>query len=100
VGVASSILGFIYAAYLTMRTIIFGVDVPGYASIMVVTMFLGGMQLICLGLIGEYLGRLYIEAKGRPLYIIADIYEADSTAEANAAINAEPSRRSPLRSGG
>jgi polyisoprenyl-phosphate glycosyltransferase len=100
VGVVSSILGFIYAAYLTMRTIIFGVDVPGYASIMVVTMFLGGMQLICLGLIGEYLGRLYIEAKGRPLYIIADIYEADSTAETNAAISAEPSRRLPLRSDG
>ena len=50
-----------------------GVDVPGYASIMVVVMFLGGVQLICLGFIGEYLGRLYVEAKGRPLYIIAGI---------------------------
>ena len=78
VGVTASILGFIYAAFLIMRTIIYGVDVPGYASIMVVTMFLGGMQLICLGLIGEYLGRLYIEAKGRPLYIIADIYEGET----------------------
>jgi glycosyltransferase involved in cell wall biosynthesis len=100
VGVTASILGFIYAAILTLRTIIFGVDVPGYASIMVVTMFLGGMQLICLGLIGEYLGRLYIEAKGRPLYIIADVYEADSARESEAPVSVEPSHRLPLRSGG
>jgi hypothetical protein len=100
VGIAASILGFIYAAFLTVRTIIFGVDVPGYASIMVVTMFLGGMQLICLGLIGEYLGRLYIEAKGRPLYIIADVYEAASAREEPITIGAAPSSRLPLRSGG
>jgi glycosyltransferase involved in cell wall biosynthesis len=100
VGVTASILGFIYAAVLTLRTIIFGVDVPGYASIMVVTMFLGGMQLICLGLIGEYLGRLYIEAKGRPLYIIADVYEADSGRTAAITIGSEPSRRLPLQSDG
>jgi glycosyltransferase involved in cell wall biosynthesis len=100
VGVTASILGFIYAAFLTIRTIIFGVDVPGYASIMVVTMFLGGMQLICLGLIGEYLGRLYIEAKGRPLYIVADTYEAASARDPATAISAETSHRLPLRSGG
>jgi polyisoprenyl-phosphate glycosyltransferase len=70
-----SLIGFIYAAYLTTRTLVFGVDVPGYASIMVVMIFLGGVQLLCLGLIGEYLGRLYIEAKARPLYIIADIFD-------------------------
>ncbi len=75
-----SLIGFAYAAYLTIRTLAFGVDVPGYASIMVVMIFLGGVQLLCLGLIGEYLGRLYIEAKGRPLFIIADIFEAESEA--------------------
>ncbi len=72
-GILISIVGFAYAAYLIVRTIVAGVDVPGYASIMVVMMFLGGVQLICLGFIGEYLGRLYVEAKGRPLYIIAGI---------------------------
>jgi glycosyltransferase involved in cell wall biosynthesis len=72
-GILISIVGFAYAAYLIVRTIMQGVDVPGYASIMVVVMFLGGVQLICLGFIGEYLGRLYVEAKGRPLYIIAGI---------------------------
>lgn len=76
-GMAISIVGFAYAAYLVVRTILQGVDVPGYASIMVVVMFLGGVQLICLGFIGEYLGRLYVEAKGRPLYIIAGIESRD-----------------------
>jgi len=72
-GVAISVIGFAYALFLMLRTLVQGVDVPGYASMMVVVMFLGGVQLICLGFIGEYLGRLYIEAKGRPLYIVANI---------------------------
>lgn len=72
-----SLLGFAYAAYLVVRTLVYGVDVPGYASIVVIMLFLGGVQLLCIGLIGEYLGRLYIEAKGRPLYIIADIFEKE-----------------------
>lgn len=72
-GAIISVIGFAYALFLMLRTLIFGVDVPGYASIMIIMMFLGGVQLICLGFIGEYLGRLYIEAKGRPLYIIAGI---------------------------
>ena len=74
-GLVVSLLGFSYAAYLVLRTLLFGIDVPGYASVMVVMMVLGGVQLVCLGLIGEYLGRLYIEAKARPLYIIADVFE-------------------------
>jgi glycosyltransferase involved in cell wall biosynthesis len=74
-GAIISLIGFAYAAYLVVRTLVSGVDVPGYASIVVIVLFLGGVQLLCLGLIGEYLGRLYIEAKGRPLYIIADVFE-------------------------
>jgi glycosyltransferase involved in cell wall biosynthesis len=84
-GITISIVGFMYAAYLVIRTLLQGVDVPGYASIMVVTMFLGGVQLICLGFIGEYLGRLYVEAKGRPLYIIAGIETHRSEADGAAA---------------
>ena len=75
IGVAISIFGFTYAGFLVIRTLLQGIDVPGYASIMVVTMVLGGVQLICLGLIGEYLGRLYIEAKARPLFIVSEVVE-------------------------
>jgi glycosyltransferase involved in cell wall biosynthesis len=79
-GAAISVLGFAYAAWLIIRTLIFGVDVPGYASIVVIVLFLGGVQLLCLGLIGEYLGRLYVEAKARPLYIVADVFGGDTAA--------------------
>ncbi len=74
-GLAVSLLGFFYAVYLIVRTFVLGVDVPGYASMMVVIMFLGGFQLACLGIIGEYLGRLYIEAKARPLYVVSNVFE-------------------------
>lgn len=69
-GVAVSILAFLYALFLAGLTIIRGVVVPGYASIMVVVLFLGGVQLITLGIIGEYLARIYNEVKGRPLYLV------------------------------
>jgi len=48
---------------------VIGVDVPGYASLMVVVLFMGGINLLTLGIIGEYIGRTYTEAKGRPLYL-------------------------------
>jgi polyisoprenyl-phosphate glycosyltransferase len=53
-----------------VRTLIAGVDVPGYASLMVAVLFLGAIQLISLGVIGEYLGRLFLEAKQRPIYVV------------------------------
>jgi len=74
VGLAIALPAVFYATYLILRTLIFGIDVPGYASLMVAVLFFGGIQLVTLGVIGEYLGRIYQEVKGRPLYFVRDIY--------------------------
>lgn len=73
-GAGISLLSFLYATLLIFRTLLHGVEVPGYASTMVVILFLGGIQLISLGIIGEYVGRIYKEVKGRPIYIVAETY--------------------------
>jgi glycosyltransferase involved in cell wall biosynthesis len=61
-----------YAMFIAVRTLVFGIDVPGYASLMVSVLFLGGLQLLSLGVLGEYVGRILIETKGRPLYVIRE----------------------------
>jgi len=61
-----------YAMFIAVRTLVFGIDVPGYASLMVSVLFLGGLQLLSLGILGEYVGRILIETKARPLYVIRD----------------------------
>ncbi len=76
IGILVSLLGFIYMIVIIARTLLYGIDVPGYASIMVIILFLGGLQLIFLGVIGEYLGRAFYEAKHRPLYFI-DCYNEE-----------------------
>lgn len=70
IGLIVSIIGFMYMIYIIIKTICLGIDVPGYASTMVVILFLGGIQLIVLGVLGEYLGRAFYETKGRPLYFV------------------------------
>lgn len=74
IGLSISSISLLYASFLVLRTIIFGVDVAGYASLIVAVLFLGGIQLITLGIIGEYIGRIYEEVKGRPVYLIRDVY--------------------------
>lgn len=69
-GIVVSLVGFLYMLVIIFKTLFFGIDVAGYASMMVVILFLGGLQLIFLGVIGEYLGRAFYETKGRPLYFI------------------------------
>ncbi len=71
-GVLISTVATIYALYLVIRTWIFGIDVPGFASIMCSVLFMGGIQLISLGVIGEYIGRIFNEVKHRPIYIVAE----------------------------
>lgn len=69
-GLLISGTAFIYGGYIVIRTLAFGVDVPGYASLLTAILFLGGVQLISLGVIGEYVGRIYMESKGRPIYVV------------------------------
>lgn len=76
-GAITAVFSFAYSAFLILRTLIFGRDVPGYASIMVAILFFSGAQLIFLGIIGEYLGRLFNEAKKRPLYLIQNTIGID-----------------------
>ena len=71
IGIFVSFISIIYAIYLVIKTIVLGVEVPGYASIIVAILFLGGIQLIGLGILGEYLGRVFQEVKNRPLYLIS-----------------------------
>ncbi|GFE79934.1 glycosyl transferase [Steroidobacter agaridevorans] len=73
-GASVAVLSFAYGLYLVWRTLLFGVEVPGYASVFVAVVFLGALQLIGIGVIGEYLGRTYLEAKQRPVYIARKIY--------------------------
>lgn len=71
-------IGMMYAVYIILRTIIHGTDVPGYASLLVFILVLGGIQMIILGILGEYIGRIFIEVKNRPLYIVEDKVNIDN----------------------
>jgi len=75
IGAVISTLAFLYIVVRIIRTLIWGIDVPGYESILVSVLFLGGMQLLTLGIIGDYLGRVFDEVKGRPLFIVRKLFE-------------------------
>ncbi|MBF0188230.1 MAG: glycosyltransferase family 2 protein [Magnetococcales bacterium] len=79
-GVVVSLSAFVYALIVIIKTLIFGVDTPGYASLVVIMLFLGGLQFISLGIIGEYVGRIHSEVKGRPIYVLRSVHE-DAGAE-------------------
>jgi glycosyltransferase involved in cell wall biosynthesis len=72
VGVIVSLVALVYAAYIVVSTLMFGTDVPGFPSVLVSIIFFAGIQLISLGIVGEYIARVYDEAKGRPLYVVAE----------------------------
>lgn len=77
-GAVGAVLCLIYAVYIISTTVLFGSPVPGYASIFVSITFFGSIQLISIGLLGEYIGRIYIEVKQRPIYVLKSIHEFDS----------------------
>ncbi len=79
IGFVISLMSFLYASFIVIRIVAFGIDVPGYASLLTVVLFLGGIQLLSLGIIGEYIGRLIDEAKQRPIYIVEGVYADNET---------------------
>ena len=70
-----ALASFLYGIYIALRIAVYGVEVPGYASVFVAVTFLGGLQLVGIGVIGEYLGRTYLESKRRPTFLVRRIYE-------------------------
>ena len=72
-GLLTALLSLIYISILVIKTFVFGIDVPGYASTVSLIIFFGALQLISIGVIGEYLSRIVVETKKRPLYIISSI---------------------------
>lgn len=75
IGMFISTCAFFYGCFIIARILILGIDLPGYASLIVTMLFLGGLQLIGIGVLGEYIGRIYMESKRRPIYIIRKILE-------------------------
>lgn len=71
-GMATALAALVYMLFIIAKTLIYGGDVAGYPSLICVVLFIGGVQLVFLGIIGEYLGRVFNETKGRPLYFVKE----------------------------
>ncbi|MEL7349080.1 MAG: glycosyltransferase, partial [Pseudomonadota bacterium] len=76
-GFIVAFIAFFYGTITIFKALFFGIDVPGYASLLTAVLFLGGVQLISLGILGEYVGRILIETKDRPLYIVRSTINLD-----------------------
>ena len=78
-GLTSACLAFVWGVWIIAKTLLFGEPVRGFPTIMVSILFLGGVQLLALGVIGEYLGRIFTETKVRPLYLTGEVTLPKST---------------------
>lgn len=79
IGGAIFLLGVVYASWIILSSLLFGVVTPGYATLLTTTIIFGGVQLIGVGILGEYIGRIYVEVKGRPPYLIERIINGQSS---------------------
>lgn len=77
VGLVGALLSFAYGSWIVLYTLVRGVAVPGYASMIVTVLFMGSLQLLSVGVLGEYIGRIYLETKQRPRYVVRAAHEAD-----------------------
>jgi len=78
VGLTIAALAFLYGGFIVGRTMMYGNPVPGYASVISIMLFIGGIELIGIGVVGEYIGRIYDESKERPIYLVRRRYQARS----------------------
>lgn len=76
-GMLTSLAALLYLIFVILQKLITGIDIPGYATIIVLILFLGSMQLFCIGIIGEYVGRTFEQSKNRPIYIAKEILDND-----------------------
>lgn len=70
IGGIGAFFSIIYALFISIRTLVYGVEVPGYASLIVIFLFISSLQILSVGVLGEYIGRIYMETKNRPIYVI------------------------------
>lgn len=77
IGFVSSVVSVLYLILVIIQKLAWGIEVPGYATIVVLVLLLGGLQLFCLGVLGEYMAKMYIQAKNRPVYIIKEHLKSD-----------------------
>jgi glycosyltransferase involved in cell wall biosynthesis len=85
IGFTVAALSTVYGVYITVRTLIFGIDVPGWATLTIAVTFLGGVQIFSIGVLGEYIGRIFSEVKQRPVYLVGRYF------------NLAPQKQSPHR---
>ncbi|MGZ2748415.1 glycosyltransferase family 2 protein [Burkholderia stagnalis] len=107
IGLGIAALSFLYGSFIVTRTLMFGNPVPGYASLISAMLFISGIELVGIGVVGEYIGRIYYETKERPVYLVRRRYQArskvttlpvsrDSLRQASAAARADLARRRTL----
>jgi polyisoprenyl-phosphate glycosyltransferase len=92
VGILISLTTLAYACRIIIKKVVIGIEITGYASIIVTVLLIGGAQLFTAGLLGEYPGRIFIETKGRPLYIVRKAYSDED------AVASEPKLKAPAAS--
>ena len=81
IGMFTSLLAFVYGSYMIIKTLLYGNPVPGYPSLIVIVLFLGGVQLMAIGVLGEYIGRIFTETKHRPLYFVNELLNRRSESQ-------------------
>ena len=98
IGLLASLMAFVYGGYVIVKTLIYGDPVRGYPTLITVVLLLGGLQLLALGVIGEYLARMFVEVKQRPLYLLQRRLESSTPFERWGAVDAKSTVDSTTRS--